>query len=293
MRKHRTRISELEEQVASEIGVEKVSVSNDYWEFAEYLRAKRGINTDIRKKLHEYTVFLHTLPSHTDASELGSKDKILFSPSEGKYSQSPTVQSMFVEPYLPPYPVDEFWDEHKNEYHHLKNPTDNTRYHTSPDLLIATRGVSELPWKAVGSPQPVDQSRLMKLCARGNAEKVAELLGIDDTPSSYNECTSLVQTEARKQSPHELYKNWTEFGNQAQYLIESKHEPLTEEDFSQILWYGIAFETDIVVISRYPIQDTQFKSDISRLPVDITVVSEVGLHTDTNEARSKIREATT
>lgn len=292
MKKHRERIGKLEEQVESKIGVKEVSVSNDYWEFADYLRGKNNMNKDIRKKLHEYAVFLHTLPSHIDASRIDTNSKVRFSPTSGKYSQSHTIQSLFVEPYLPPYPINDFYNEYKSEYYFLKSPTDETRYHTSPDLLIATQGVTELPWKAVGSPQPVDQSRLMKLCARGDAQGVVEALGVDEVPSSYNECASLVQTEAKKQSPRELYKKWEEFGNKAKYLIESKHEPLTEDDFSQILWYGIVFETDIVVVSRHPVRDPQFNSDIRRLPVDVTVVSEIGLHTDADKARSKIREAT-
>jgi hypothetical protein len=250
------------------------------------------LNKEVRKKLHEYTVFLHVLPEWLDASELSSEDKISFTPSRGRGSQVSWVPSLFVEPHLPPYPEEELWNQYKRKYRCLQDPSGEGRtHHTRPDALLTVEGADKLPWTANSSPQPVDQSRLMTMCANGLYEKVSEELVVGEVPSTYAECSSLVQTEAEAESTSDLYEKWDKFEEKAECIIECKHEPFDEADYSQILWYGLVYDTDIIVVSKHSVGSTQFSRDVEELPVSVNVVSGVDVSTDMRKARSSISGA--
>ena len=288
----RERTHTLEDTVAEELGLEDVGVSHRYESLFEYLRGDRGLNKEVRKKLHEYTVFLHILPEWLDASDLSSEKKISYTPSRGRGSQISWIPSLFVEPHLPPYPEEDFWNQYKGEYRCLQDPSGKGRtHHTRPDELLTVKGADDLPWTANSSPQPVDQSRLMTMCANGLYEKVSDELGASEIPSNYAECTSLVQTEAETESTSELYEKWEGFEEKAEYIIECKHEPFGETDYSQILWYGLVYDTDVVLVSKHPVNNPQFSRDVENLPVNVSIVSGVDVLTEAEEARSKISKA--
>ncbi len=131
----------------------------------------------------------------------------------------------------------------------------------------------------------------MTMCANGLFEKVAKELGVDEVPSNYADCSSLVQTEAEKESPDELYKKWQDYQESAEYIIECKHKPLDEDDYSQILWYGLAYDTDVVIISSHPVTNNQFTRDLNTLSVDVSIVSGIDIDTNFEKAQSKISDA--
>ena len=292
MTNFRERIRTLEDRVAEELGLSNIGVSHRYGSLFEYLQDDRGLNKEVRRKLHEYTVFLHVLPIWLEASDLSSEEKISFTPSRGKGSQMSWVPSLFVEPHLPPYPEKELWNQYGREYRCLQNPSGEGRtHHTRPDALLTVEGADRLPWSANSSPQPVDQSRLMTMCANGLFQKVSEELGVGEVPSTYAGCSSLVQTEAETESTSELYEKWNKFEGKAEYIIECKHEPFDQGDYSQILWYGLVYDTDIVVVSKHSIGNPKFSQDIEKLPVSASVVSGIDVSTDLIEAKSRISRA--
>ena len=280
----------MENKVAQELGVDEVGVSHRYGSLYDYLRNETELNRDVRKKLHEYTVFLYLLPIKVDSSKLDSQ-KLSFVPSRGRGSQTSWVPSLFVEPHLPPYPEEKLWSQFRAEYQYLRDPSGEVpTHHTKPDALLTVDGENELPWTANVSPQPINQSKLMRMASVGQVEALAKALGVDveDMPDTYAETVSLIQTEAEKESPSELYENWIKFQNKAERIIECKHEPFDDGDFSQILWYGLAYKTDIVIISKHSISNRQFSHELEELPVDVKIVSGIDLSTDFNEAQSKL-----
>lgn len=291
MTNYKKKIQKLENRVAQELELDEVKVSHRYNSLFEYFRNEKELNKNIRKKLHEYAIFLHLLSAWVDPSELDSEEKIVYTPSRGRGFQLSRVPSLFVEPHLPPYPEDELWSQYRSEYNFLHDPGgEGPTHHTKPDVLLTTKNVDKLPWTANISPRPVDQSRLMRMASRSQTEMIAKELGIDvqEIPDSYAEVISLIQTEAKQESPSELYENWAEFQHNAERIIECKHGPLDESDFSQILWYGLAYKTDIMIISSCSVSDRQFTDDISNLPVEVKIISGIDVHTEFDAVRTKI-----
>lgn len=290
MTNYKKRINKLENNIAQELGVDEVSVSHRYSSLYDYLSGERKLNSDIRKKIHEYTVFLHLLPIVVDSSKLNS-EKLSFVPSRGRGSQPSWVPSFFVEPHLPPYPEKELWSQFRSEYQYLRDPSGEVpTHHTNPDALLTVDGADELPWTANISPQPIDQSKLMRMASNGQVEMLAETLGVDveGIPNSYAEMVSLIQTEAEKESPSKLYEKWIAFQNKTERIIECKHTPFDDSDFSQIYWYALAYKTDILIISNHSVSSRQFTRDLENLPIDVTIVSGIDVDTDFSEARSKL-----
>jgi hypothetical protein len=292
MTDYRDRIQELEEDVVGELNLEEVGVSNRYRTLSNYLRKKKDMNNEVRKQLHEYSVFLHLLTIWVDSSDVDS-EKIKFIPSSGGADQFSPIPAMFVEPHLPPYPEEELWKKYCSEYHYLRDPTDEGRtHHTKPDVLLTVEKVDKLPWPANTAPRSINEKKLKKMAARAQDERLAEALGVDieDLPDTYSECLSFIHEKAKKESPSKLYENWLNFQSKSEYIIECKHEPIKETDFSQILWYGLAYETDIIIISSHSVKDPEFSRDIENLPVEVTIVSDIDVHTDASKARSKLRK---
>lgn len=288
MANYKNRIQELEEGVAEELDLEEVGVSHRYESLYGYLRNNKEMNKEVRKQLHEYTVFLHLLTIWADSSDVDSEEKITFTPSRGRANQFSRVPALFVEPHLPPYPEEELWRKCRSEYHYLRNPSGRgPTHHTKPDVLLTAEGVDKLPWTANIAPQPIDESKLKKMAARAQDERLAKALEVDveDLPDTYSECLSFIHEKAEKESPSELYENWLEFQSKAEYIIECKHEPLKESDFSQILWYGIAYETDIIITSSHSVKDSEFSRDIDNLPVEVAIVSDIDVCTDADKGR--------
>lgn len=291
MTDYRDRIQELEEGVAEELNLEEVGVSNRYRSLYNYLRKEKDMSDKVRKQLHEYSVFLHLLTIWVDSSDVDSEEKIKFTPSRGRADQFSRVPTMFVEPHLPPYPEEELWKKHRSEYHYLRDPSGEGRtHHTKPDVLLTVEKVDKLPWAANTSPRSINESKLKKMAANAQKEKLAEVLGVDieDLPDKYNECLSFIHEKAKKESPSNLYENWLNFQSKSEYIIECKHEPIKETDFSQILWYGLAYETDIIIISSHPVKDAKFSHDTENLPIQVATVSDIDVHTDVDKAQSKL-----
>lgn len=284
-------IHTLEKRVEKELDIENISAGYKYGNLFKYMQNKKKINKDIRKKLYEYATFLHILPEWLKPSELTSEEKISFTPSSGKGAMLSCAPSLFVEPHLPPYPEKKIWNEYKQNYNYLQSPTEGeVTYHTRPDILLTAEDTNKLPWTAKPAPQPVEQSKLMEMCANMLFEEVSEKIGADEVPSSYAECSSLVQTEAEKESTSELYEMWNEFGRNAEYVIECKHEPLSKSDYSQILWYGLVYNTDIVIVSKYRIGDSKFLNDIKNIDVNVDIIS-ADVIDDIEKARSRVSKA--
>lgn len=293
MSDYRDRIQELEKEVAGELDLEGVGVSHRYKSLYEYLRKENEMNKQIRKQLHEYAVFLHLLAIWTDPSDVGSEEKITFTPSRGRADQFSRVPALFIEPHLPPYPEEELWKKWRSEYHYLRDPSgQGPTHHTKPDILLTKKEVNRLPWAANVAPQPIDESKLKKMAARAQDERLAKALEVDveELPNTYSECLSFIHERGKKESPSKLYENWAEFQNKAKYIIECKHEPLKGSDFSQILWYGLAYETDIILISSHSVKNPEFSCDVENLPVEVAIVPDIDVYTDVNKARLELEQ---
>ena len=284
----RDRIHELEDIVAEDLGIDSVSVGYGYKSLLKYLQGDRELDTGIRKRIHEYTVFLHTLPVWVNKYELDSDESISFNPCSGTVNQLSQAPSTFVEAHLPSYPEQELWNKHKTDYQHLENPAEaETTHHNRPDSLLTSAGVDKISWGAKSSPPAIDKSRLMRMCSRVEYERVAEEIG-SEVPENYSECIKLVQTVAETEPKPKLYEKWKGFQNEAEYIIECKHNPI--EDYSQILWYGLVYQTDIILVNRHSIDNSGFIGDIENLPVNVHIVSNVGVNTGVSRARSKLSE---
>jgi hypothetical protein len=121
---------------------------------------------------------------------------------------------------------------------------------------------------------------------------VVNEIGTNDVPSdmTMEKCSKLVQNRDKREDPSEIYKKWEEFKHNAEYIIESKHEPLTEEDYSQILWYALAYKTDIILVSDHPVTDL-FIKDIDKLPVEISIVDGFDVEISPTEAVNKLSDS--
>jgi len=283
-------IAEIEDSLCSELDLERVGVGYDA--LCGYLNERKALNKPVRKQLHEYRVFLTVLRLWVDSADVDSDDRIHFSPSRGKDKgrQSEAAPSIFIEPALPVYLENELWDTYQSEFHYLKKPGgDGPKRHTKPDMLLTKDGVGKLPWAARVDNPVVDESKLMSLCAHEEYEEVADEIGTNDVPSNATECFRLVQNRDKREDPSELYEKWEEFKHNAEYIIESKHEPLTEEDYSQILWYALAYKTDIILVSGYPVTDL-FIKDADKLPVEISIVDGFDVGVSPTEAVNKLSD---
>lgn len=281
-------IAEIEDSLCSELDLERLGVGYDA--LRGYLNERKELNKPVRKQRHEYRVFLTVLRLWVNPADVESDDRIYFSPSRGKGRQSETAPSIFTEPALPVYPESELWDTYRSEFHYLKKPGDDgPKRHTKPDMLLTKDGVGKLPWAARVDEPAIDESKLMSWCAREEYEKVAKEIGTD-APSTARECYQLVQNRDKREDPSELYEKWEEFKHNAEYIIESKHEPLTEEDYSQILWYALAYKTDIILVSDHPVTDL-FIKDIDKLPVEISIVDGFDVEISPTEAVNKLSDS--
>ena len=172
-------------------------------------------------------------------------------------------------------------------YQYLENPAEaETTHHNRPDSLLTSDGSDKLPWTANSNPPAIDKSRLMTMCANVQYERVAEEIG-SEVPDSYSECISLVQTVAETEPKPKLYKKWKGFQDEAEYIIECKHNPI--KDYSQILWYGLVYQTDIILVTRHSVDNSKFIKDTKNLPVDVHIAN-IDVNTGVNQARSKLSD---
>jgi len=288
----RNHIESLEEHLRAELRPKKLGVygsgNSGYEALSHYMNGDRQLDDSVRKQLHEYRVFLSVLELWVDASTVDGDDVIFFEPTRGKGYQFETAPSLFVEPALPVYPEEELWENHHSDYHHLKQPADGRKRHTKPDMLLTSSGSDRLPWTARVDAPVKDESKLMSWCAHGEFKKVKDALGVEKEISSAGDCYSVVQTSDDRKNPDELFQDWLDFKPEAEYIIEVKHDPITEDDFSQILWYALAYETNLIIVSKYPISNQKFLHDIDVLPVSVKIVDNMDITTSNAEANEKI-----
>ncbi len=287
----RRRIKEIKRKVKSDLCVDKLKPrgtnNKGYKILAEYITGKRSIDKRVRKQLYEYRVFLAILDLWADQEEVD--DTIFFSPCTGSGSQLETAPSIFVEPALPVYEEDKFWRRNRSDYFCLRNPdNDGPDRHVKPDMLLTQSGVSRLPWTARTTAPIVNERRLMQWCGRGEFARVKSELGINQTISTAQECYSVVQSTDKREDPSHLYKKWEEFQPNARYIVESKHSSLTEEDYSQILWYGIVYQTPIIIITQQPVSNWEFLRDIENLPIPVHLIEHFDTYISVQQAREKL-----
>lgn len=286
-------IESIEEELRSELNPQRLAPygagSQGYKALSDYLSGKKELNRSVEKQLHEYRVFLAVLDVWVGADRIDSDDIIFFSPSTGTGIQFETAPSLFVEPVLPIYPENDIWREHKSDYYYLQEPeSDGPKHHTKPDMLLTRDGIDKLPWTAQVTAPPKNESTLMSWCAQGEFDRVKKELGLSEEITNAGDCYSVVQRTDKKKDSCQLYKKWHEFESDARYIIESKHQSLDKKDFSQILWYGLAYKTNIVLISNHQISNRKFKQDLKNLPVKVEVVEGFDTTISREEAENKL-----
>jgi len=288
-------IKSVEQQLRSELNPKQLAVlgsgNSGYEALSDYLAGRRECDEPVQKQLHEYRVFLTILNTWVNPADIEPDDIIHFSPEKGTGIQFETAPSLFVEPALPIYPEEKMWDKYHSSFNYLNSPDTDVKRHTKPDMLLTKDGVNTLPWTAIARAPVKNESKLMSWCAHGKANKIKEELGIEQDISSTRECYSIVQNAAERCNSEKIYKKWKDFENKSQYLIESKHGHLKESDFSQILWYGLAYNVDIVIITNHQIHDQRFHHDLDKLPVSVNIINNFETTISTSEASSKISAA--
>jgi hypothetical protein len=285
-------IKSIEKKLRSELDPKRLGVhgagNSGYKALSDYLAGRREADESVQKQLHEYRVFLAILGTWVDPVDIEPDDIIHFSPEKGTGIQFSTAPSLFVEPALPMYPEEEIWNKHRSNFNYLSKPGTDVKRHTKPDMLLTKEGINRLPWTAIARAPVKNESKLMSWCAHGKASKVKEELGIEDDISSARECYSIVQNVAERYNAKNLHEKWKDFENKSKYLIESKHGRLKESDFSQILWYGLAYNVGIIIITNHQIQDRRFHHDLNELPVDVDIIDNFETQINSDEADSKI-----
>jgi hypothetical protein len=288
----RKTIKSIEKQLCSNLNPKRLAVhgsgNSGYEALSDYLGGRREADEPVKKQLHEYRVFLTILNTWADPIDVEPDDIIHFSPEKGTGVQFETAPSLFVEPALPIYPEQNIWNKHHPNFNYLNAPDTDVRRHTKPDMLLTRDGVNTLPWTAIARAPVKNESKLMSWCAHGEGNKVKQELGIEQEISSTKECYSIVQNVAEKYNSKNLHEKWKNFEEKAEYLIESKHGQLKESDFSQILWYGLAYNVDIIIITNHQIHDRQFYRDLDKLPVNVDIIDDFETTINMSEANSKI-----
>ena len=288
-------IKSIEKKLRSKLNPKRLTVpgsgNSGYEALSDYLAGRREADEPVQKQLHEYRVFLSILNTWVDPADINPDDIIHFSPERGTGVQVETAPSLFVEPALPIYPEQKMWNKYCSKFNYLNSPDTNVKRHTKPDMLLTKEGVNTLPWTAIARAPVKNESKLMSWCARGKGNKVKQELGIEQEISSTRECYSIVQNVAEKYNSKNLHKKWKDFEKKAEYLIESKHGQLKESDFSQILWYGLAYNVDVIIITNHQINDRQFSRDLNKLPVNVTIIDGFETTLSPQEASKKLAEA--
>jgi hypothetical protein len=288
----RKAIESAEERLRSKLNPKRLAPygvgGSGYEALSDYLNGDRELDDSVRKQIYEYRVFLAILKEWVDPSDVEPDDIIFFSPSKGTGNQFETAPSLFVEPVLPVYPEDDLWNRNQSKFNYLKSPSESPKRHTKPDLLLTRPGVDNLPWTANVRAPAKNESKLMSWCAKGKFDKVKQELNIEDEIPSARECYSIVQNTDKKEPADAIYKKWDKFRHNSEFLIELKHDPLKESDFSQILWYGIVYRVDVIIVSKYPVSDHRFQQDLRNLPVNVTVVDGFDITLSPQEASKKL-----
>lgn len=288
----RKTIRSIEEKLRSKLDPERLTVpgsgNSGYKALSDYLTGRRELDKPVRKQLHEYRVFLSILDVWVDPIDIDPDYHIHFSPERGTGVQFETAPSIFVEPALPIYPEQIIWNNNHSDFNYLNGTDADINRHTKPDMLLTKDSVNTLPWTAIARAPIKNESKLMSWCAHGKGNKIKEELGIEEDISSTRECYSIVQNLAERYNSKNLYKKWKEFEEKAEYIIESKHGQLKESDFSQILWYGLAYNVDVVIITNHQIYDQKFLDDLNKISVNVNIVDDFETTINSNRANSKI-----
>lgn len=273
------RIRTLEDEVADEIDVEAVEGDR---RIQELLGRGGPYDGQDQSYLHNYLVFLHLLPLIPGTDDVDGKVQYMPTTNTSRAS----VTGLFEQPQLPNYPATDLYGQYRRELTHLQKPSEeDPDHHTLPNFLVATKETGRLPWGP--EVNDLDAQELSELCAATEYETVSERLGADSAPDNYRDCISMVQNHQTKPVT-ETYREWTDFSNSARSLVSTEYTELSQDDYSQILWYAVAYETDVVVVSRLPIDDVEFEHDIDAAPVDVEIVSDIDFETPTDTARRQL-----
>jgi len=252
---------------------------------ADYLYRDGKRTDEAEKRSYEYAVFLGFLLNKSKlnlTSSVPDSNKVFYGPSRGRGRQSTRVPGLFTEPALPRYDAEDIWSKYHDEYAHLLNPENDTaEAHVKPDFLITDKDVSHLPWSADTRPNITDERKLKEWVAHGKIDEVEEALGLDEQLSSAAEAYSAISKYGEKEDPAKTFEKWEDFQSQARYLVEVKHQPLTEMDYSQIIWYTLVYKIPMTIISAKSVNSSLFKQELERLPTDVEIID--GLHISSSE----------
>lgn len=289
-------IKDLEQEVQRKHGVE-VSVygtgNQGLQQLNNYLYSDGEQNKETEKRSLEYAVYLSTILTSDSISPLwGDENKILYAPSRGSNSQTADVEGIFVEPALPRYDASEYWSQYGQNYTHLLKPNTDGRpkNHVKPDLLLTDPSEKKLPWGADIRPQITDEGKLKRWVAHGEFDKVQEILRLDERPDSAAGWYSAIAKHGDVEGTSEMFDKWKSFKPKVNYLIEVKHQDLSETDYSQILWYALVYGVPVVIVSMASIGDRSFLRDLDDLPVDTRVIDQIQSVGDVQNAFSQLTD---
>jgi len=285
----RQQLLELEQIVENELNSEnsEVVVRCGYDSLTKYLLDKRDIDPLVTSRAYKYWTFLTLLRIVADPTDFEDESVVLFSPERSL--QSGAGPRVFVEPSLPTYSKEQLWNE-ASTFTYLQNPTENSTIHDTPNKILVKNDLDWLPWPANRGPVLQDLSELRRLCASGEYEQVVDKLGIETTPSSFAECQKLVEKYSDTVSESEIDREWKDFSENVEYLIDCNHGSLSEDDYSRILWYGIAYEQPLLIVTSERITDRQFKDDLEMLPAEVSVVENFSIDLGPSDSSNKLKQ---
>lgn len=278
---NKSNIKKLQNEVESELGVETVL---GYKELQKFLGDSGSDYDGVENDAYRYWVFLNLVRATTEPEEYDSEGEIFFHP-EGKVQPS-RAPGVFVEPSLPVYPNGELWEKYQ-DLPYLKGPSDEDKIHQKPDMMLTEKSVGSLPFSAELDRKKKDKSSLVKSCARGEYERVAEKLGIENIPSGFAECAKEVKNHAEKETE---YGKWEEFSEKVDYIIKCRNRSMTEEDYNRLLWYAIAYEKPILLFCSSEVTDGDFLDSIERIDTEVSIVDGFSVGSDLSECLNKVLE---
>lgn len=285
----RQQLLELEQIVENELSSENsdVEVRCGYDKLSKYLHEERDLGPSVNSRAYRYWTFLTLLRIVADPDDFEEESVVLFSPESG--TQSGGGPRLFVEPSLPKYSKEELLSK-SSRYTHLQDPTENGTIHHVPNKIITKSKVDQLPWSADRGLKPKDRSELLQMCASGEYGEVANLLGTDTIPSSYKGCSELVDELAEKEDSPTISSERQIISENVAYLIDCNHGSLSKNDYSKILWYGIAYTRPLIIVTSEQITDKAFKKDLERLPTKSSVVENFSTDLGPSDSLNKLKQ---
>lgn len=285
----RQQLLKLEQIVENELSGEnsEVEVKCGYDTLRNHLMEERDIDPSVNSQAYRYWTFLTFLRIVADPDDFEGESVVLFSPESGL--QSGAGPRLFIEPCLPMYSQEELWNE-LSGFTYLQDPTKSETTHHVPNIMVTKNNVDRLPWPANRGSMIQDSSELRKLCANGEYEQVKNEIGLETVPSSFANCLKLVEEYADIVDKSGIDSEWRDFSNNVEYLIDCNQGSLNEDDFSRILWYGIAHKKPLIIVTSEQITDRQFKNDLDMIPAEVSIVENFSIGSSQSDSVNKLKE---